>query len=74
MLEGLSRVQRSRIVDALEEVSFKPGESIIKEGDAGAYLYIIASGEVSVTKQGQAQELAVRSRVLRAHPRPFCRY
>ena len=41
MLEGLTKAQRARIIDALEEITFSPGESIIKEGEAGAYLYII---------------------------------
>jgi len=62
MLEALTKAQRARIIDALEEVSYKPGEPIIKEGEAGAYLYIIVSGEVAVTKQGQQQELARRKK------------
>jgi len=62
MIASFSKAQRARIIDALEEVNFQEGDPIIKEGEAGAYLYIIVSGEVSVTKAGQQGELARRKR------------
>ena len=39
-------------------MTFKAGERIINEGEEGYFLYIIVSGEVSVTKAGTEGELA----------------
>ena len=61
LLEPLTRDQRNRMVDALEEVTYKPGQAIIREGEEGTHFYIIVEGEVSITKEGQAGELARRS-------------
>ena len=62
LLEPLSKDQRNRMVDALEEVSYAPEQSIIVEGEAGTHFYIIVEGEVKITKAGQAAELARRSK------------
>jgi len=61
LLEPLTKDQRNRMVDVLEEVAFNPHELIIREGDAGKYFYIIVEGEVVITKEGQPGELARRS-------------
>mmetsp|Transcript_27961 Transcript_27961/g.67828 ORF Transcript_27961/g.67828 Transcript_27961/m.67828 type:complete len:1430 (-) Transcript_27961:1332-5621(-) len=37
---------RVRFVKAFEEVVFEKGQTIIKQGDAGDYFYVIGSGEV----------------------------
>jgi len=60
LLKPLTKDQRNRMVDALEEVSFKKGEPIIKEGEAGSHFYIIVEGEVVITQAGKG-ELARRS-------------
>ena len=62
LLEPLSKDQRNRMVDALEEVTYAPAQPIIVEGEAGAHFYIIVEGEVKITKAGQAAELARRSK------------
>jgi len=61
LLEPLTKDQRNRMVDALEEVTYAPGQAIIKEGEEGTHFYIIVEGDVSITKEGQAAELARRS-------------
>ena len=38
LLEPLSKDQRNKMVDALEEVSLKDGDKIIKEGEEGERL------------------------------------
>eukprot|EP00308_Calcidiscus_leptoporus_P008285 CAMPEP_0119357114 /NCGR_PEP_ID=MMETSP1334-20130426/5566_1 /TAXON_ID=127549 /ORGANISM="Calcidiscus leptoporus, Strain RCC1130" /LENGTH=889 /DNA_ID=CAMNT_0007371295 /DNA_START=176 /DNA_END=2845 /DNA_ORIENTATION=+ len=60
LLEPLTKNQRSRMVDALEEVSYKSGERIIQEGEAGTHFFILVEGEVLITKGGA--ELARRGR------------
>ena len=37
-------------LDVLEEVTFSPGDYILREGDVGDAFYIIFSGEVSITQ------------------------
>ena len=53
LLSPLTKEQRNRMVDALEEVTYRQGEVIIEEGSAGQYLYIIVDGEVKVSKGGE---------------------
>mmetsp|Transcript_2012 Transcript_2012/g.5431 ORF Transcript_2012/g.5431 Transcript_2012/m.5431 type:complete len:791 (-) Transcript_2012:683-3055(-) len=60
LLEPLTKEQRNRMVDVLEEVEFNPNETIIREGDAGTHFYIVVEGHVSITKSGQEGELARR--------------
>jgi len=62
LLESLTKTQKARIIDTLEEVKYNAGDVVIKEGEAGTHLYIIVSGEVSVTKTGQTHELARRKK------------
>lgn len=58
------------MVDALEEVQFKPGETIIKEDEDGRYFYMIVEGDVSVCFPGMmnasARCLSLRSARIRA--------
>ena len=60
LLAPLDKDQRNRMVDALEEVSCAPTETIITEGEEGTHFYIIVEGEVSITKAGTDAELARR--------------
>lgn len=43
------------IAQLCQEVNFTQGEEFIKAGDVGDCLYIIATGEVSVTAEGAGQ-------------------
>jgi len=61
LLRPLSKAQRNRMVDALEPVSYKAGESIITEGKEGTHFYVIESGEVNVSNKANGH-LAKRSR------------
>lgn len=40
-----------RILIGLEEVSYKPGETIIEQGDAGDYYYLVKSGHCLITRK-----------------------
>jgi len=59
-ISRLTKFERSRIADVLEEVKFKKGQIIIKEGDFGDSFYILHSGRVLVTKtiDGKQKDVA----------------
>ena len=58
LFEGLSVGEFAAVASVTEEIVYPAGEFVIKEGDAGETMYLIASGEVSVVKgQGQDQEI-----------------
>lgn len=50
-LRELPRSQREEIARALCEVSFQPGELLMKQGEEGHTLFFIQSGEVIVTRE-----------------------
>lgn len=55
LLGTLEAGARSRLVDALEEVRYEKGDSIIDEGENGTHFYLVMQGNVSVTKQGRGE-------------------
>lgn len=52
LLAPLSSRERSKIAEALDEVSFEKGEIICKQGDTGDAMYVLRHGEVVVTIDG----------------------
>ena len=50
ILVSLEPYERHKISDALESVTFKDGDVIIKQGDVGDNFYIIESGTVRVVQ------------------------
>jgi len=56
MLKGLSKAEIKKLMNALDETSYKPGDLIIKEGDNATSFYIIREGEATVTKSISATE------------------
>jgi cAMP-dependent protein kinase regulator len=50
LLASLESYERHKIADALESVTFKDGEVVIRQGDVGDNFYIIESGEAKVTQ------------------------
>lgn len=52
ILSSLVPYERSKIADALESLTYHPGDIIIKQGDPGDNFYIIESGEAVVVKHG----------------------
>ncbi|CDR44283.1 CYFA0S14e01640g1_1 [Cyberlindnera fabianii] len=53
VLSRLSSYERSKLADALETESYKPGEVIIKEGEVGENFYLIENGEAEVSKSAE---------------------
>ncbi len=50
LFDGLTEQELERIRKACEGASFKKGETIFKEGDAGDRCYMILKGEVRISK------------------------
>jgi len=52
LFSALAAETLSRVARLSEEVSFRSGASIYREGDPGLALYVVASGAVRVTSRG----------------------
>ena len=50
ILENLSETERDIVANALEPVTFKKGDIIMKQGDPGKDFYIIIKGHVVCTQ------------------------
>ena len=50
LLETMDDYERSQVSEAFKDVSFKAGETIIKEGDEGKEMYFLVQGEAYATK------------------------
>ncbi|TMW66433.1 hypothetical protein Poli38472_004198 [Pythium oligandrum] len=64
LLKNLSPYEKEKLFSALEPVSFKDGEYVIKEGDKGTTFYIIKSGSAMVMKSvenGEKKQIATLS-------------
>merc|ERR1711871_707752 len=51
LLQGKSPEELSMIARALEKESFRPGETIVRQGDEGHMFYLLYSGEVESSKR-----------------------
>lgn len=50
VLSRLSSYERSKLADALDTESYKPGDVVIKQGEVGENFYLIETGEADVVK------------------------
>ena len=57
---GLTQQELLLVLEAAEKCTFDPGETIVREGGTGAFIYVIIEGQVSVLKSanGKGTELA----------------
>ena len=60
LLSGLPHNILAKMGDVLEQETFKAGEYIIREGTSGDTFYILAEGEVRVTKRVNGSEEMIR--------------
>jgi len=51
LLSTLSQAEKSKVADALEEVTFQKGHTIIREKDNGDFFYFLMMGDAVVTKK-----------------------
>ncbi|XP_063186899.1 cGMP-dependent protein kinase 1-like [Chroicocephalus ridibundus] len=59
-LRELSERHLHKLLDAMEECTFAPGDVIIREGDEGENFYIILKGEVRVTQRAGGRQKLIR--------------
>jgi len=52
LLQPLAEYERKKIAEALEETKLHAGVTVFKQGDMGESLFIVYSGELSITKDG----------------------
>lgn len=50
MFSALSQEDLAIVIDAMQGVNFKAGETVITQGDAGSVLYLVDSGELDCFK------------------------
>ncbi|HEX5802865.1 MAG TPA: cyclic nucleotide-binding domain-containing protein [Azospira sp.] len=50
VFHGMSGEELLQLLEAAEKCTFAAGETIVREGSTGAWLYVIIEGEVSVQK------------------------
>jgi cAMP-dependent protein kinase regulator len=50
MFSGLTEAEKRIVIDAMEEKKCTKKEEVIKEGEEGDVLYVVASGTLSCTK------------------------
>ncbi|KZZ96933.1 cAMP-dependent protein kinase regulatory subunit [Ascosphaera apis ARSEF 7405] len=56
ILSSLKPYERSKVADALRTVKYKPGETIITEGEPGNSFYLLESGTANAYKAGILDE------------------
>ena len=54
LLASLTVGERVRLAEALEEKTFKPGETVVTQGEVGDMFYIVRKGEAVVTKRSMS--------------------
>ncbi len=53
LFSGLTRRHLNQLADATDEVRFRPGATVIREGDLGETLFVILEGQAEVTRGGR---------------------
>jgi len=53
LFSGLSKSHLQRLSEATEEVAFRPGATVVREGELGATLFVIVEGQATVSRGGK---------------------
>jgi len=56
VFHGMSGEELLQLLDAAEKCTFAAGDTIVREGSTGAWLYVIIDGGVSVRKSASGHE------------------
>lgn len=63
MFGALDNRERQIVIDAMEELQFKEGDTVIKQGDDGDILYLVDQGELDCFKTFRREEGDVHLKV-----------
>jgi CRP-like cAMP-binding protein len=55
--QGLTPAEIGELLARAEKCTFEPDATIVKEGSAGNYMYVIIEGEAAVSKKGRDGEV-----------------
>jgi CRP-like cAMP-binding protein len=58
LFEGLSKRELAQVASIADEIDFRPGKVLIREGDRGREFFILLEGEAEVRRRGK--KLATR--------------
>ena len=50
MFNQLDESSQEVVIDAMDEKFFKPGDTVISQGDSGEELYVVEEGKLSCSK------------------------
>ena len=56
LFAGCSKRELGEIALIADEIDFKPGKALIKQGEPGRQFYVILEGEVGVVRDGETLE------------------
>lgn len=62
LFEPLTDAELTRLIEGVHERRYAPGETVVREGDSGASMFVVESGSCGVTQKGvtgESQRLAV---------------
>mmetsp|Transcript_1439 Transcript_1439/g.2042 ORF Transcript_1439/g.2042 Transcript_1439/m.2042 type:complete len:768 (+) Transcript_1439:80-2383(+) len=57
LLKSLSKIEREKVAEALDEKYFDKGQAIVKEGDIGDCMFIVRSGTARAQKKGETSSI-----------------
>ncbi len=61
LFSGLTQKELLGLLESSEKCTFEAGETIVREGGTGAYLYVIIEGRVSVLKSARGRGASAES-------------
>jgi len=61
LLKGLSRVEREKVAEALDEISYKAGQTVVTEGEVGDCMFLVRRGECTAKRGGEADSITYRA-------------
>ena len=53
LFAGLSKRQLSQVAAIADEIDFRPGKTLIREGETGREFFILLEGEAEITRKGK---------------------
>ncbi len=58
LFEGCSKSELARIAMIADEIDFRPGKALIKEGSRGREFFVLVSGSAEIAREGRKLDTA----------------